>query len=211
MKQSLSATAGVSLLGLVAGFLLVGSTTLAHGEEGETRRASREFPPGELGRVVRLGQELVEKTGEHPLSKPYVGNALSCSPCHLDAGTDPQAASFLGVATAYPAWSPREKAVITLEDRVANCFLRSMNGKRPPNGGEVSVAIATYITWLSQGEPLAMNAEAPLGPRRVPPLTIDPGDTIESTATPMRRPSCAKTNLAGGSCGISVRIGHRMS
>ncbi|HQZ64725.1 MAG TPA: hypothetical protein PLY87_06605 [Planctomycetaceae bacterium] len=93
---------------------------------------SNDLPPGELGEVIALGREIVDNTGKHPLSKQYVNNALTCSSCHLDAGTDPQAATFLGVATAYPAWSPREKRVITLEDRVLNCFMRSMNGVRPP-------------------------------------------------------------------------------
>ncbi|HEX6984004.1 MAG TPA: c-type cytochrome, partial [Planctomycetaceae bacterium] len=141
----------------------------------------QEYPPGELGRVVRLGEEIVKDTGEHPLSKPFVGNSLTCSSCHLDAGTDPQAGSFLGAAAAYPAWSPREKRVITLEDRVLNCFMRSMNGVRPPNGSEVAVAVTAYVTWLSSGERLAMNPKAPLGPRRVPPLSIDP-----TTADPGR-------------------------
>jgi thiosulfate dehydrogenase len=140
-----------------------------------------EYPPGELGRVVRLGEEIVKHTGRHPLSRPFVGNALTCSSCHLDAGTDPKAATFLGVATAYPAWSPREKRVITLEDRVLNCFMRSMNGVRPPNGSELSVAVTTYITWLSSGESMLMNPEAPLGPNSVPPLTID-----SATANPDR-------------------------
>jgi thiosulfate dehydrogenase len=63
--------------------------------------------------------------------------------------------------------------VITLEDRVLNCFMRSLNGERPPNGSEVSVAMTVYITWLSRGERLKMNPEAPLGPRHVQPLGAD--------------------------------------
>lgn len=158
--------------------LLLASAALVGGAGPQAKETPQpsppsELPPGELGRVVALGKEIVEKTGTHPLSKPYVGNALTCSSCHLDAGTDPQAASFLGIATAYPAWSPREKRVITLEDRVLNCFMRSMHGVRPPNGSEVSVAVTTYITSLSQGERLAMNPKAPLGPRHVLPLKID--------------------------------------
>jgi thiosulfate dehydrogenase len=51
--------------------------------------------------------------------------------------------------------------------------MRSLNGVRPPNGSEVSVAMTTYITWLSAGERLKMNPEAPLGPNRVPRLKID--------------------------------------
>lgn len=128
------------------------------------------MPAGELGRVIRLGRDIVENTREHPLSKPYVGNALHCTSCHLDNGQHPQAASFLGIATAYPAWSPREQRVITLQDRVLNCFMRSQNGKRPPLGSEVAVAVTTYITWLSTDQPIRQNAEKPLGPRHVPAL-----------------------------------------
>lgn len=128
------------------------------------------LPAGPLGETIKLGRELVEHTTTHPLTKPYTGNALNCTSCHLKNGTDPKAASFLGVATAYPAWSPRERRVITLEDRVLNCFMRSCNGVRPPLGGKASVAVTAYITWLSQGQSLKMNGERPKGPNAVPPL-----------------------------------------
>lgn len=157
----------LSIVGIL--FIVIDSRA----DEPKVPAFSESLPPGELGVVIAMGKEMIEKTGEHPLSKPYVGNALTCTSCHLDAGTHPEAGSFLGVATAYPAWSPREERVITLEDRVLNCFMRSMNGTRPPNGSEVSVAMTAYITWLSRGEQLKMNSRAPLGPRHVRPLTID--------------------------------------
>lgn len=160
----------------LAGMLLIGNIVLdGSADESKTTEPSpRPLPEGELGRVIETGRQIVEQTNTHPLSKPFVGNALTCSSCHLEAGTDPKAASFLGVATAYPAWSPREKRVITLEDRVLNCFMRSMNGTRPPNGSQVSVAMTAYITWLSSGERLQMNPKNPLGPNHVPPLGINP-------------------------------------
>lgn len=153
-------------------------------EQAADAPPSRPLPKGELGRVIQLGREIIENTNTHPLSKPFAGNALTCSSCHLDAGTHPKAATFLGVATAYPAWSPREKRVITLEDRVLNCFMRSMNGTRPPNGSEVSVAMTTYITWLSTGQQLRMNPEKPLGPHHLQPLSIgsDRADTERGKA-----------------------------
>lgn len=134
---------------------------------------TRQIPPGPLGEVIELGRTLVEQTSIHPMTKPYVGNDLNCTSCHLKNGTDPKASTFLGTATAYPAWSPREKRVITLEDRVLNCFMRSQNGIRPPLGSEVSVAITAYITWLSSGEAIKLNAERSVGPHPVPPLKID--------------------------------------
>lgn len=168
-------TSKVMIPTTIAVVLLVGGVVMKSGadEPQVDTPSSPPLPKGELGRVIETGREIIENTNTHPLSKPFVGNALTCSSCHLDAGTDPKAASFLGVATAYPAWSPREKRVITLEDRVLNCFMRSMNGTRPPNGSEVSVAMTTYITWLSSGHPLQMNPNKPLGPNHVPPLGID--------------------------------------
>lgn len=139
-----------------------------------TREAVPKYPPGPLGELIRTGEAIVKDTPNHPLSKPYSGNALSCTSCHLDAGRDLKAGSFVGVATAYPAYAPREKRVITLEERVLNCFMRSCNGVRPPLGSEVSVAITAYITWLSQDQPLRMNPEKSLGPNHIVRLKIDP-------------------------------------
>ena len=135
-----------------------------------------ELPPGELGKAVALGRDIVNHTNTHPLSRQYVGNSLACTSCHLDGGTNPQALSFLGAASAYPTYTPREKQVITLEDRNLNCFMRSMNGVRPPNGSEVSVAIAAYITWLSEGYPVKMSLKGPFGPNASLSLNIDPDD-----------------------------------
>lgn len=131
------------------------------------RPAPASRPDGPLGEVIALGERLVEETVTHPLTKDYVGNALNCTSCHLQNGRHPQAASLTGVAAAYPAWSAREQRVITLEDRVLNCFMRSCNGIRPPLGSQPSVAITAYITWLSTEYPLRMNARRPNGPHAI--------------------------------------------
>ncbi|WP_315852883.1 c-type cytochrome [Posidoniimonas polymericola] len=136
--------------------------------------AGRPLPPGPLGEAIMLGAALVRDTSTHPLTKAYVGNRLDCTSCHLQNGTHHSAAPFVGVATAYPAWAPREGRVITLEDRILNCFMRSENGVRPPLGSRASVAIAAYITWLSDGQPIKQNPEHSLGPNATEPLTIDP-------------------------------------
>jgi thiosulfate dehydrogenase len=133
---------------------------------------SIERTDGMLVNTVQLGEAIVKNTTTHPLSKDYVGNSLNCTSCHLDNGRHSKAGTFLGTATAYPAWSPRESRVITLEDRVLNCFMRSCNGTRPPLGSEVSVAVTTYITSLSQGLPLEMNQKRPIGPGALKQLSM---------------------------------------
>lgn len=158
----------------------------------------RALPEGPLGEAIRLGREFVEQTASHPLTKPYVGNSLNCASCHLKSGTDPRAGSFIGVAAAYPAWSPRENRVITLEDRILNCFMRSCNGVRPPLGSRVSVSIAAYITWLSEEQPLRMNARRPAGPHAVPRLKIDPSQADVSRGAKLYAARCAECHAGDG-------------
>lgn len=193
----------VLALSALAATAAVGSCLSGRAEEGGAASPPpappREpYPPGPLGEAIRLGEAIVRDTPNHPLSKPYSGNALSCGSCHLDGGRDPKAASLVGVATAYPAYSPREKRVITLEDRILNCFMRSCNGTRPPLGSEVSVAVSAYITWLSQGGAIRMNPEKPLGPNHVPPLKLDPEKADAGRGRELYAELCADCHGANG-------------
>lgn len=183
----------------------VRNTVLAEDKNGSKEDAVGQppdaYPPGKLGEVVRLGEQVVLRTAEHPLSKDFVGNQLNCTSCHLNGGRDPKAATFLGVASAYPAWAPREQKVITLEDRILNCFIRSQNGNRPPNGGELSVALAAYISWLSEGYEIKLNAEKSLGPNRLEMLDL--GDDVANVERGQRiyDSRCADCHLEDGSGG----------
>ena len=192
--------------GLLAGTalaLLLGLRETGSGEETGSPpvpapAAERPIPEGPLGDVIRLGEELVARTATHEKSRKYVGGALHCTSCHLKNGTDHEAASFLGVATAYPAWSPREKRVITLEDRVLNCFMRSCNGVRPPLGSEPSVAITAYITWLSTSEPIWMNPKQPKGPRAIRPLQATAASADAQRGQALYAKRCAECHADGG-------------
>ncbi len=126
------------------------------------------YPKGELGRMVKLGEEIMNNTYKHPLTKDFVGNKLTCKNCHLAGkdgkpGTAKGIGTFIGTAAAFPAYSKRERTVQTLQDRINNCFMRSMNGKRPIIDTEASIAMAAYITWLSQGIPMKMDEKRPCG------------------------------------------------
>ena len=131
--------------------------------------APKEYPAGEVGRMVKLGEDIMAHTDTHPLTKDLVGNKLQCKSCHLNgadgkAGTADGIGTFIGTATAFPAYSKREKTVQTLQDRINNCFMRSMNGKRPIIDSEASIAMATYVTWLSDGMPMHMDTKRPCSP-----------------------------------------------
>lgn len=151
-----------------------------------------------LAEVVKLGEAIVENTTTHSMSKEYVGNALNCTSCHLNNGTHEKAGTFLGTATAYPAWSPRENRVITLEDRVLNCFMRSCNGIRPPLGSEVSVAVTAYITSLSQGQLLRMNSKRPVGPGAIQLLTVKPDKADIKRGASLYTSRCAECHQENG-------------
>jgi thiosulfate dehydrogenase len=44
------------------------------------------YPPGPLGKLIKLGEDIVMHTNTHPLTKAYVGNKLQCKSCHLNGG-----------------------------------------------------------------------------------------------------------------------------
>lgn len=123
-----------------------------------------QYPAGELGEMVKLGEAIIMNTNTHPLTKDLVGNKLTCASCHIDGGKGNTIGTFIGTATAFPAYSAREKTVQTLQDRINNCFMRSMNGKRPIVDTKASIAMATYVTWLSEGLPMKMNPAKPVTP-----------------------------------------------
>jgi len=153
MKQVVKITL---ISAVAAGFLFGGS-------------APKEYPAGEVGKMVKLGEDIMLHTDSHPLTKDMVGNKLNCASCHLKGadgkpGTADGIGTFIGTATAFPAYSKREKTVQTLQDRINNCFMRSMNGKRPIIDTKASVAMATYVTWLSDGMPMHMDTKRPCSP-----------------------------------------------
>ena len=172
--------------------LVVGLTAIAQ------EPISKEPVDDKLAEVVKLGEAIVENTTTHPMSKEYVGNALNCTSCHLDNGRHEKAGTFLGTATAYPAWSPRENRVITLEDRVLNCFMRSCNGTRPPLGSEVSVAVTAYITSLSQGQSLRMNSKRPVGPGAIKLLAVKPDQADINRGASLYHSRCAECHQKDG-------------
>lgn len=113
---------------------------------------SPEVIPGDLrGEQIRLGYKIVVDTQEY--GRPYVGNRLNCTSCHLDGGMNPNTASFVGISRLYPEYRARADRQMTLADRINECFERSMNGKALPPDSSKLQAVVAYIDWLSQNVP----------------------------------------------------------
>lgn len=109
------------------------------------------IPAGPLGDEIRRGLAIFTDTPTH--AREYVGNGLSCSNCHLDAGRLANSAPLWGAWGVYPQYRKKNGHVNNFGERLQGCFRFSMNGKAPPQGSDVLVALETYAWWLSQGAP----------------------------------------------------------
>ncbi len=112
------------------------------------------LPPGPLGQAIQNGRDMMMSGNTSPEVKLYINNSLNCSDCHINAGDTAAPGNFRDTASKFPNFSAREGVVITLEDRIANCFMRSMNGTRPSTDSAVVVDMAAYIAWLDKGKPI---------------------------------------------------------
>jgi thiosulfate dehydrogenase len=94
----------------------------------------------------------------------------------LDAGLDPNAASFVGLSRIYPEYRDRVGHVISLADRINECFERSLNGRALPPDSSKLQAVVSYIEWLSQDVPPGSRIEWRGIPKIHPSRQPDPGN-----------------------------------
>jgi thiosulfate dehydrogenase len=110
------------------------------------------IPDDDFGKQIALGRQIFVDPGRY--AKAYVGNQLSCENCHLDAGRLANSAPLWGAYPMYPAYRSKNHHVNTFAERLQGCFNYSMNGKAPPLGDPVLVALESYAYWMSKGEPI---------------------------------------------------------
>jgi thiosulfate dehydrogenase len=102
-----------------------------------------------------------------------VGNSLRCASCHLDAGLRRDAMPWVGAFARYPQYRARSGKVDLIEDRINDCFRRSMNGTALAPAGQDMRDIVTYLAFLSSGMPVGAEMEGQGFPR-LQPLEGDP-------------------------------------
>ncbi|KIG11191.1 cytochrome c class I [Burkholderia sp. MR1] len=132
------------------------------------------FPPSEaampkddFGKSVKLGEQIFTHTRE--FAGKYVGNTLNCASCHLDAGRKADSSPLWGAYISYPAYRSKNGHVNSFAERMQGCFRYSMNGKAPPLGDPVLVALETYAYWLAKGAPVGEKVEGRGYPRLAAP------------------------------------------
>jgi thiosulfate dehydrogenase len=112
----------------------------------------KSLPAGGVGDSIRLGHDIIVDTNAHLAKNIKV--SMSCEACHPNAGTVKRAGSFVGLYGRYPQWNKRAHRVITLQDRIAECFLYSMNGTPPAYSSREMIAIVSYVAYLSRNVPV---------------------------------------------------------
>jgi thiosulfate dehydrogenase len=127
---------------------------------------------------VRWGYRIFVDT---PREAPrFTGGKVACANCHLNAGQRDRSLPLVGVAGIFPEYNARAVRLISLPDRVVDCFMRSENatgrlgssGDEASNGADAALgssealpstsskevlALSAYITWLSKGYAVGTN------------------------------------------------------
>ena len=136
-----------------------------------------------LGEQIKWGYRIFTNT---PHEAPrLIGGKVSCANCHLTAGPRERALPLVGVAGMFPEFNTRAQRLISLPDRIVDCFLRSENGtahdaaEHPTTASKEVLAVAAYITWLSRGHamganPLWRNRNAIATDKLIPVDKLDP-------------------------------------
>jgi len=159
MTAAKSLTYGLTGALVVAGTLLLGVTVGS--TQGERKAGDKvviwrvpdesTIPEGPVGAAIRYGKKVLTDTQTY--ARVYIGNGLNCSSCHLDAGRKPYASPWVGLWGVFPEYRSRNGQVDALQDRVNDCFERSMNGRPLPYDSDEMRGILAYIWWLSKDVP----------------------------------------------------------
>ena len=165
MKHSRYALAGFAAVALVGAAVWevrgIPVARTAHAAETGDKPAfepppDSAIPEGKFGDEVRMGEAIFRDPAIH--AAHFVGNQLRCSNCHLEAGRQAGAAPMWAAYTAYPAYRSKNGHVNSFEERLQGCFRFSMNGKAPPLGDPVLVALESYSYFLAKGLPTGEEA-----------------------------------------------------
>ena len=139
------------LLGLVCSGGLWAADKVAQAQTDYPGWHDAPLPDGPIGAAIAQGRRILSNAPKY--AKAYSGNGLTCTNCHLDGGRTPAAAPWVGIWGVFPEYRARNAQVNTLQDRINDCFERSLNGKRMPHDAPEMTAILTYMQWLSREVP----------------------------------------------------------
>jgi thiosulfate dehydrogenase len=117
----------------------------------------------------------------------FTGGKVACINCHLNAGQRERALPVVGIAGMFPEYNNRAARLISLPDRVVDCFMRSENATGHGEDTSVSptskevLAVTAYLTWLSKGYGVGANP-AWRNKNAIAPDKLIPVDKIDKSA-----------------------------
>ena len=126
-----------------------------------------------LAEEIRWGYRLFTNTPVE--ARRFVPSEVTCNNCHLNSGQRERAMPLVGIAGVFPEDNRRGGRLISLADRIVECFLRSENStgilERDEDGYALRVgpevlptptskevlALSAFLTWLSRGYEIGGN------------------------------------------------------
>lgn len=114
------------------------------------------IPLSPEGDLIRYGRELVSHTAVYlgpQGSVSIISNGMNCQNCHLKAGKKKFGNNFSAVASTYPKFRPRSGTSESIEKRVNDCLVRSLNGKGLEESSREMRAFVSYIQWVGKEVP----------------------------------------------------------
>lgn len=100
---------------------------------------------------INYGKRLLNETRR--LLPQNTGASMNCNSCHVQEGKKPMGAPYINTVNTFPQFNPRANRVVSLEDRINGCFMRSMNGKPLEKDSAEMKAMIAYMKWLAQDVP----------------------------------------------------------
>lgn len=163
-----------------------------------------------IGKEVRWGYEIFVDTANK--APRLTGAKVTCANCHLNAGQRERGLPIVGVAGMFPEPNARAGRLISLPDRIVDCFNRSENAaghdgvdQPTPSSSEV-LAVVAYITWLSRGFRVGENPSF-RARNAIPAASLMPVDALDAHAgESIYSAQCASCH---GADGQGVQIGDK--
>jgi thiosulfate dehydrogenase len=116
-----------------------------------------------LKQQLEYGKDLISHTAKYlgpNGSVKKITNGMSCSNCHLDAGTKAWGNNYGSVFSTYPKMRGRSGQIEGVYKRINDCLERSLNGSPLNEEDKEMQAMIAYIEYIGKDVPKGEDAKA---------------------------------------------------
>ncbi|SFN20677.1 thiosulfate dehydrogenase [Chitinophaga sp. YR627] len=140
---------------LLSGYIVAGimalSVSCKRVEHVWTAPDTASIPHNASGELIRYGRELIVHTAVYlgPGGRvATISNGMNCQNCHLEAGTKFMGNNYAATAANYPRYRERSGTIESLDKRINDCLIRSLNGSPLDRKSHEMQAMIAYIEWV---------------------------------------------------------------